>query len=90
MVAIALLDALEGEGRSVPGDVSVVGFDDIPLAGHRRIALTTVRQPAARMGQLAAEMLLTAIAEGRHAAGRVELETELVVRGSTGPAREDA
>jgi LacI family transcriptional regulator len=88
VVAIALLDALEGEGRSVPDDVSVVGFDDIPLAGHRRIALTTVRQPAARMGQLAAEMLLSAIAEGRHAAGRVELETELVVRGSTGPARE--
>ncbi len=88
VVAIALIDALEADGRAVPDDVSVVGFDDIPLAAHRRIALTTVRQPAERMGQLAAEMLLTAIAEGRHAAGRVEVETELVVRGSTGPPRE--
>jgi len=90
VVAIALIDALEADGRRVPADVSVVGFDDIPLAAHRRIALTTVRQPAELMGQLAAEMLLSAIAEGRHAAGRVEVETELVVRGSTGPAREAA
>ena len=43
----------------------MVGFDDIPLAGHRRIDLTTVRQPAREMGRLAAEMVLAAIADGR-------------------------
>lgn len=90
VIAMALMDRLERDRRPVPEAVSVVGFDDIPLAAHRRIALTTVRQPAELMGQLAAEMLLSAIAEGRHAAGRVEVETELVVRGSTGPAREAA
>jgi DNA-binding LacI/PurR family transcriptional regulator len=89
VIAIALIDRLECEGRRVPGDVSVVGFDDIPMAGHRRIDLTTVRQPAAEMGLQAAEMVLASIAEGRHAAERVTVPTELVVRGSTGPARRD-
>jgi DNA-binding LacI/PurR family transcriptional regulator len=89
VIAIGLIDRLEREGRRVPGDVSVVGFDDIPMAGHRRIDLTTVRQPAAEMGLQAAEMALAAIAEGRHAAERVTVPTELVVRGSTGPARRD-
>jgi DNA-binding LacI/PurR family transcriptional regulator len=56
------------------------------MAGHARIDLTTVRQPAEQMGLLAAEMALAAIAAGRHAAERVTVPTELVVRGSTGPA----
>ncbi len=90
VIAIRLIDRLEREGRDVPGAVSVVGFDDIPMAAHARIDLTTVRQPAERMGLLAAEMALEAIAAGRHAAQQVKLETELIIRGSTGPARETA
>ena len=90
VVAIALIDRLERSGRRVPEDVSVVGFDDIPLAGHGRIDLTTVRQPARAMGRLAAEMVLSAIADRRHAAARVVMPTELIVRGSTGPAAEAA
>ena len=89
MIAIALMDRLEGEGRSVPADVSVVGFDDIPLASHRRIDLTTVRQPAEEMGLVAAEMVLAAIAAGGHAGRSVVMPAELVARGSTGPARRD-
>jgi LacI family transcriptional regulator len=87
VIAIALMDRLEREGRSVPGDVSVVGFDDIPIASHRRIDLTTVRQPAEEMGLLAAEMVLTAIAAGGHAGRSVVMPAALVARGSTGPAR---
>ncbi len=90
VVAIAVIDELERLGRRVPEDVSVVGFDDIPLAGHRRINLTTVRQPAREMGRLAAEMVLSAIAERRHAAERIVMPTELIVRGSTGPVGERA
>jgi LacI family transcriptional regulator len=90
VVAIALIDDLERQGRRVPEDVSVVGFDDIPMAGHRRIDLTTVRQPAREMGRLAVEMVLSAIAERRHASERVMIATQLVVRGSTGPAAEAA
>ena len=57
-VAIDLMDSLERSGRRVPEDVSVVGFDDVPLASHHRIRLTTVRQDAATIGARAAGMLL--------------------------------
>jgi DNA-binding LacI/PurR family transcriptional regulator len=84
---MAVMDRLEGAGHRVPDDVSVVGFDDIPLASHRRIDLTTVHQPAEEMGRLAAEMLLSAIAASTHAARSVVVPAELVVRGSSGPVR---
>ena len=87
VIAMALMDRLERGGRRVPEAVSVVGFDDIPLASHRRIDLTTVRQPAEEMGRLAAEMALSAIAAGEHAGRSVVMPAELVARGSTGPAR---
>jgi LacI family transcriptional regulator len=90
MVALALMDELERQGRLVPGDMSVVGFDDIPLAAHSRIDLTTVRQPAREMGRMAVEMVLSAIAERRHVGARVVAPTELVVRGSTAAPREGA
>ena len=88
VTAMELLDALERRGRRVPESMSVVGFDDIPIAGHARAGLTTVRQDAEHMGGLAAEMLLQAIAAGRHPSRRVVLPTELVIRTSTGPAPE--
>jgi len=89
VIAIDLMHRLESDGVAVPGRVSVVGFDDIPLAAHSRIDLTTVRQPAREMGRQAAEMLLSAIAAGEHASRSVVMPTELVVRGSTGPVRRD-
>jgi DNA-binding LacI/PurR family transcriptional regulator len=87
-VAIDLMDALERGGKRVPEDVSVVGFDDVPLAAHHRIRLTTVRQDAATIGARAAELLLTAVAEGRHVERRELMRGELIVRESTGPRRE--
>jgi DNA-binding LacI/PurR family transcriptional regulator len=87
VIAMALMDRLERDGVLVPAAISVVGFDDISLAAHRRIDLTTVRQPAEEMGRMAAEMALSAIAAGEHAGRRVIMPAELVVRGSTGPAR---
>jgi LacI family transcriptional regulator len=84
-VAIDLIDRLMRSGARVPQDVSVVGFDDIPLASHRAIDLTTVRQDPEEMGCTAAEMLLEAVAEGRHAGRRVVLPTSLIVRRSTAP-----
>jgi DNA-binding LacI/PurR family transcriptional regulator len=90
VIAMAVMDRLERGGTRVPDAVSVVGFDDIPLAAHRRIDLTTVRQPAEEMGRMAAEMVLSAIAAGEHAGRRVLMPAELVVRGSTGPVRREA
>jgi LacI family transcriptional regulator len=87
-VAIDLMDSLERRGLRVPGDVSVTGFDDVPLAAHNRIRLTTVRQDAATMGARAAELLLAAVNEGRHVERREMLRGELIVRESTAPPRQ--
>jgi len=87
-VAIDLMDSLERRGLRVPADVSVTGFDDVPLAAHNRIRLTTVRQDAATMGARAAELLLAAVNEGRHVERREMLRGELIVRESTAPPRQ--
>jgi DNA-binding LacI/PurR family transcriptional regulator len=86
-VAIDLMDQLERGGQRVPEDVSVVGFDDVPLAAHHRIRLTTVRQDAAMIGSRAAEMLLAAVGENRPVERREMLRGELIVRDSTGPRK---
>jgi LacI family transcriptional regulator len=77
------MDRLERRGLRVPEDVSVVGFDDIPLASHRRIRLTTVRSDAADMGRRAVELVVGAAREGRHVAHREIQTTPLVVRSTT-------
>jgi DNA-binding LacI/PurR family transcriptional regulator len=71
----------------VPGDLSVVGFDDSPLAIQTSPPLTTVAQPHQRKGEDAARMLLRGIAgdDPLDPERRVLLPYELVVRGTTGP-----
>lgn len=86
MLAIATIDRLERQGLRVPHDVSVVGYDDIPLAAHRRIQLTTVHSDAAEMGRRAVELVLEAARESRHVAHREILSGHLVVRATTGSA----
>jgi DNA-binding LacI/PurR family transcriptional regulator len=86
-IAIDLIDSLERSGLRVPEDISVVGFDDVPLAAHHRIRLTTVRQDATTIGVRAAELLLLAINEGRHVERRELMRGELIVRESTGPRK---
>lgn len=81
--ALGVIEAARAAGLSVPGDLSVVGFDDLPAAWRSTPALSTVRQPLAAMGTRAGWMLADLI-EGRPpAADRVELATRLVVRAST-------
>ena len=81
-VALGLLDGFRTIGVRVPGDVAVAGFDDIPFAAISNPRLTTVGQPAAEMGELAAAELLEAITTGELAASRV-LPVQLVIREST-------
>jgi DNA-binding LacI/PurR family transcriptional regulator len=86
--AAGVLQAARSLGLSVPDDVSVVGFDDLPLTRFTDPPLTTVHQPVRRKGEEAARMLLGALGP-EHARGgehRV-LETRLVVRRSTAPPR---
>jgi len=84
--ALGVIRAAESLGLSVPGDVSVVGFDDSSIAGVTRPPLTTVRQDVARKGQLAVATLLATMRE-QQPPDDVLLPTELVVRESTAPPR---
>jgi len=81
--AIGAIRALQERGLRVPHDVSVMGFDDIPGAAFNTPSLTTVRQPLARMGQVAAETLLERIGGRNDYPPEIAIEPELVVREST-------
>jgi LacI family transcriptional regulator len=67
----------------VPQDVSVVGFDDIPGAAFANPGLTTVRQPLLRMGEIAAQTLVSQIEEREEYVPEIAIEPEFVVRDST-------
>jgi LacI family transcriptional regulator len=85
--AIGAIRALKDAGLSVPGDVSVVGFDDIQSAAYSTPSLTTVRQPLSEMGQRGAQVLLERIANrDKEYPSEIVMAPELVVRESTGPA----
>ncbi|WP_202238550.1 LacI family DNA-binding transcriptional regulator [Actinacidiphila reveromycinica] len=73
---------LREEGRSVPGDVALVGFEDSAIARHMDPALTSVRQPTEEMGRTMARVLLEEIAERTSVRRHVVLATELVRRES--------
>jgi len=80
LMAVGALAALRAAGRSVPGDVAVVGFDDVPPAGHAHPPLTTVRQPVADQARLLVRLLTERLAGA--APAEVVLPTTLVVRAS--------
>jgi len=81
--AFGLYEAARQRGLRVPQDLSVVGFDDLPISRWVSPPLTTVRQPLDEMGRAAAQMLGDLI-EGRPLrSSRVELSTELIIREST-------
>ncbi|MBD8677020.1 LacI family DNA-binding transcriptional regulator [Sphingomonas sp. CFBP 13720] len=82
MIALGAVRALVEAGRSVPKDVALVGFDDIPAAGMAQPPLTTVRQDYARAGELLVDMLIRQI--DRRETAPVLLPPELVVRRSSG------
>lgn len=84
--AIGAIRALQEQGLRVPQDVSVMGFDDIPVAAFNTPTLTTVRQPLARMGQVAAQTLLERIAGRDDYPSEIAIEPELAVRESTAKA----
>ncbi|WP_374196057.1 LacI family DNA-binding transcriptional regulator [Streptomyces sp. TS71-3] len=82
---LGVLEAARVRGLRVPTDLSVVGYDDIPLARWSSPALTTVHQPLRRMAETAAQMVLQ-LRRGDATEPRIELGTELVVRHSTAQA----
>lgn len=87
IAAIGAIRALRDAGLTVPGDVSVVGFDDIQSAAYSTPSLTTVHQPLTRMGKHGAQVLLERIANrGKEIPAEIVMTPELVVRESTGTA----
>jgi DNA-binding LacI/PurR family transcriptional regulator len=82
LMATGALHALRSSGRTVPGDVAVIGFDDSPSAPYTDPPLTTVRQPVEAMARQMTEMLLTQIASGDNTMQHIVVGTSLVVRSS--------
>src|SRR5579883_178616 len=94
LLAMGALCALDESGLKVPRDISVIGWDDIPLAAYATPPLTTVRQPTADLARRAVTHLLDLIDGGRVASGEIgdrtgvvhcKLPPDLVVRRTTGP-----
>lgn len=85
MQAVGVLDAAAAAGISVPRELSVVGFDDVTLAGYVRPRLTTVRQPLSEMAAQATKTVLELAHHPTLERPRIELSTRLVVRESTAP-----
>jgi LacI family transcriptional regulator len=81
--AIGAIWALREAGLRVPQDVSVVGFDDIPGAAFANPGLTTVRQPLVRMGEIAAQTLVSKIEGHEEYVPEIAIEPEFVMRDST-------
>jgi LacI family transcriptional regulator, repressor for deo operon, udp, cdd, tsx, nupC, and nupG len=86
IMALGAVRAARARGLEVPGDVSVVGYDDSPFMAFTDPPLTTVRQPVAAMAQSAVQTLVDEITGHAAPAGEYLFDAELVVRGSTGRA----
>ncbi|WP_441251765.1 LacI family DNA-binding transcriptional regulator [Kitasatospora sp. McL0602] len=84
-MALGLLRALHEARRAVPGDISVIGFDDIPEAAYFSPPLTTVRQDFGELGRRALELLVEELAGVAHPRSHVLVPAELVLRASAGP-----
>jgi DNA-binding LacI/PurR family transcriptional regulator len=86
-MALGFLRALHEQGRAVPDDISVVGFDDMEEAAYFWPPLTTVRQWFAEVGRRSVDALINEIQAGEHHHDPVSVPTELVIRSSTAPPR---
>ena len=85
--AIGVIRAIHDAGLCVPGDISVVGFDDIISAAYQKPSITTVRQPLREMGSEGAQVLLNLIANPQQEPpAEIVMQPELIVRESTGQA----
>jgi len=87
MAAIGVMGAAAAAGVKIPEDLSVVGYDDLPMAAWTNPPLTTVMQPIVEKGRLAARLLIQRL-QGKSVDSPPPLGTRLVVRGSTSQPKE--
>jgi LacI family transcriptional regulator len=87
LVALGVLQEMTRRDLDVPGDLAIVGYDDIDFAAAAAVPLTSVRQPRSQLGQAAAELLIDEVSfPDTHQHRQVVFEPELVVRDSSQPA----
>lgn len=85
LAALGAIQAAEHLGLSVPNDISVIGFDGLPLGAHAKPSLTTVRIERAELGEVAVDLLLERYNDAHVSTKRLSLGVTLVQRGSTAP-----
>jgi LacI family transcriptional regulator len=87
LLALGVLQEMTRQHLSVPGDLAIVGYDDIDFAAAAAVPLTSVRQPRSQLGQAAMDLLVEEVAEPKtHQHRQVVFEPELIVRESTTPS----
>lgn len=87
LMSLGALQAIHQRGVRIPGEISLVGFDDMPWTSAINPPLTVVAQPTAEIGATAARLLIERIADPARPARHVILETRLIERASTVPGR---
>lgn len=90
LIAVGAMDAIKQAGFSVPGDISVIGFDDIPLTAEMNPPLSTIHVPKETMGTIAARRLMEIIKKGEDIPHKVLIPGRLLVRASTAKARDSS
>lgn len=86
-MAFAVMDEIRQMGFSIPDDISIIGYDDVPLASWKAYDLTTVRQPVNRMVEATIETLLSSINEQETYPQTIEIEGPLIQRSSSKPLK---
>ncbi len=85
--ALGAMDVIDSAGLTIPGDVSLIGYDNLGIAGLPRISLTTVGQPRSELGDQAVKLLVERIEQPDLAPRQVVVAPFLVIRETTGPPR---
>ncbi len=83
LIAAGALKAFKESGFKIPKDVQIIGFDDIALCTYMEPAISTIRVPKEHMGETAAKRLFDRIREPKQVNTKVEVETKLILRGTT-------
>lgn len=88
--ALGAMEAIDAAGLDIPGDISLVGYDNLALSGLPRIGLTTIGQPRSDLGREAVHLVLARLDGDRGSARHMLVPPNLVVRSTTGPPRGDS
>jgi DNA-binding LacI/PurR family transcriptional regulator len=90
LCAIGVLNAVEEAGFGIPGDISLIGYDNTSLAALRHVSLSSIHQPGEDMGRKAMDLLFERIHEGRTESRHLVVAPSLVVRSTTAPPPPEA